>query len=84
VAIAADGRALVVWDDLLNRTRRVLMRRVGRPAGGQPGAIGRLEVLSREAGAYYPVVAVAGRRELVAWTDTRDTDSRIHLIAVGR
>lgn len=79
IALRPDGRALVVWDDLSNRTRRVVMRRVASQQTGD------LIVLSGGSSAYYPVAAVVGPRELVAWTQAASgSDSRIRVVSSDR
>jgi hypothetical protein len=66
LAVHADGRAVIVWEDATAVRRRVLMREV---AGGSLGAV---RVLSQAVKAYAPDVTLAPDGHMLAvWHEER-------------
>lgn len=67
LALAADGRGIVVWEDATAVRRRILLRRIGD--GGR--TLGPVRVLSQAVKAWAPEVAVARDGFVVAWNEER-------------
>jgi hypothetical protein len=70
LALTADGRPVIVWDELFGGARRIRAR-VGTdlPLTVSDGRIG-----------IYPAVAVTGESVLMAWTDQSDKDAVIRTL----
>jgi hypothetical protein len=81
-AVANDGSLLVVWDETIDRSRRIVMAR------GSAGDIGgvrfrRQTVQPGELGVY-PAVVPVGAGALVAWTSGPASESVIRVLRTGR
>jgi hypothetical protein len=67
LAVNADGRGVIVWEDSTAVRRRILLRSVGE--GGR--TLGSVRVLSQAIKAWTPDVAVATEGFVVAWHEER-------------
>jgi hypothetical protein len=67
LAIGADGRGIVVWEDSTAVRRRILLRSIGE--GGR--SLGPVRTLSQAIKAWAPEVGVAPDGFLVAWHEER-------------
>jgi hypothetical protein len=67
IAIGADGRGIVVWEDSTAVRRRILLRSIGE--GGR--TLGPVRSLSKAIKAWAPDVAVVPGGFLVAWHEER-------------
>ena len=63
IALERGNTVGVVWDEVVDGTRRVLLRRVG-----PSDELGPVEIVTVEQGATYPAIAATQRDLLVAWT----------------
>ncbi|MGB7218106.1 MAG: hypothetical protein WBD07_04795 [Vicinamibacterales bacterium] len=77
IVIAANGAAVVVWDELRSGVRRAALAR------GSVDAVGQPQFARREAGeaasANHPVVAAAGAGIVLAWTSGPAETSQIRV-----
>jgi hypothetical protein len=77
IAVGADGVPVVVWDEVLDGQRRVVLARANPAAGGRPRftreILGGLGV--------YPVVAASKTATATAWTSGQSPDSVIRVEA---
>lgn len=71
IALARDGTAAVVWDEMSDGTRRIMLRRVTPDDTLAPA-----EVVTTERGATYPSIAATTRGFVVAWTSGA-SDARV-------
>jgi hypothetical protein len=71
VAIGADDRPIVVWDETARDSRQIAMY-----------IDGRVNVLSNEKAASYPALAVTGSGILVAWTSQSNGSSRVRSVRI--
>lgn len=63
LTLTPDGGAAIVWDEVVDGLRRVSFTRVSRAGVFQPS-----QILSGDESASNPVIALVGKRVLVAWT----------------
>jgi hypothetical protein len=72
-AAGSGGPAAIVWDELAQGARSVMVRTAGAPSG---------RAVSRGRIASYPAITAAGDGFLVAWTDQSDGPSIIRALRV--
>jgi hypothetical protein len=72
LAVGADGRGIVVWEDSTAVRRRILLRSIGE--GGR--TLGPVRTLSQAIKAWAPDVAVVPGGFLVAWHEERFPSTR--------
>jgi hypothetical protein len=77
IAVARDGRVAVLWDEIVDGQRRVLLGGVG-----EDGITGPMTV-SADRTASYPVAAFTGSGLVVAWTEGAPESSQIAVRFVG-
>lgn len=70
IALGADGRIAVAWDETVDGRRVAAVREI-RPAGGQ-GTFGEIVLLSEGAPAVYPVLAPTSDGFVAVWTSSAD------------
>jgi hypothetical protein len=73
LALGDSGRVLVAWDDGTRRTPRVLLR-VSRDGGQHFGGTDKVSPEDRVAS--FPVLAIAGDRVMVAWSEESQAAAR--------
>ena len=81
LALSARSEIAVVWDDMQDGKRRVLMTRLPRPVANEGPRFSPPQVLSTEDPVRFPVVAGVGDGFVVAWTSGAPDTS---VIAVRR
>jgi hypothetical protein len=82
LAVSADGTLTAAWDEVVNRSRRVVVARAATDVSGAPRF--RREVLSSSAPGLYPVLTAVRDAVVTAWTSgTVSTDSTIQVIRTG-
>ncbi|MES1254379.1 MAG: sialidase family protein [Acidobacteriota bacterium] len=81
-AIDAAGGLMVVWDELVAGRRRVVLA-TRHQGDGRAGGFNRA-VISGNAGAAYPVVALGADGAVVAWTDGGPDRSAIRVARLAR
>jgi hypothetical protein len=78
--IARDGTgAAVVWDEIGNGERHIVMRRIA-----ESGAMGGDDTISEERSASYPAIASTPDGLIVAWTSAIPDRSVIHVRRLDR
>jgi hypothetical protein len=81
-AVANDGSLVVVWDETIDRSRRIVMA-LGSAGDGGAVRFERLTVEQGESGVY-PAVVPVGAGALVAWTSGPAPASVIRVVRKGR
>jgi len=78
IARNADGSLTIVWDEIVNGTRRAVM---ARAVAGENGSMRfTRRVLSEGDPAIYPVVVATNEGPLVAWTSGLSSSSAIRVV----
>ena len=79
LALSAGGGIAVVWDDMQDGKRRVLMTRSSRRAANGDPRFSPSQVLSTDGPVRFPVVAAVGEGFVAAWTSGAPDTSVIAL-----
>jgi hypothetical protein len=81
LALDGSGRLAAVWDEAIEKKRRVVLARAVLAANGSPSWSGPelLDDGTEGSSASYPVVAASGSGVLVAWTQQTGDDSVIRV-----
>ncbi|MES2180149.1 MAG: hypothetical protein V4550_19995 [Gemmatimonadota bacterium] len=81
MAIGPDGMPLVVWDEVVEATRRIAMARVRSDASGR-ASFSPVRAPDGAAGQWYPVVASTTSGVVAAWVRQTATASTIGVARV--